>query len=63
MAGVAALLERSRRKGAMCAAPLDLVANPINAVADATVDFIILDPADADAHQATRFDAMWRMIS
>jgi len=63
MAGVAALLERSRGKGAMRAAPLGFVANLLNAVADATVDFIILDPTNADAHQATGFDAMWRMIS
>ena len=63
MAGVAALLERSRKNGAMSAAPLGLVANMLTAVAEATVDFIIFDPANADAHQATRFDAMWRMIS
>jgi AcrR family transcriptional regulator len=63
MAGVAALLERSREKGVLRAAPLGLVANLINAVAEATVDFIILDPSNTDEHRTTGFDAMWRMIS
>lgn len=63
MAGVAALLERSREKGVLRTAPLGLVANLINAAAEATVDFIILDPTNADAHRTTGFDAMWRMIS
>jgi AcrR family transcriptional regulator len=63
MAGVAALLERSREKGVLRTAPPGLVANLINAVAEATVDFIILDPANAEAHRTTGFDAMWRMIS
>ena len=63
MSGVAALLERSREKGVLRTAPLGLVANLLNAVADATVDFIIRDPANADTHRTTGFDAMWRMIS
>lgn len=63
MAGVAGLLERSRGNGPMHAAPLGLVASLMNAVAEATVDFIIHDPANADAHRQTGFDAMWRMIA
>ena len=63
MAGVAGLLQRSREHGVLRTAPLGLVAGLLNAVADATVDFIILDPAHADAHQAAGFDALWRMIS
>lgn len=63
MAGVAALLERSRENGPMRGAPLGLVANLLNAAAEATVDFILVDPANADTHRQTGFDAMWRMIA
>lgn len=63
MAGVAGLLERSRANGPMRAAPIGLVAGLLNAAADATVDFILLDPEQADTHRATGFDAMWRMIA
>ncbi len=63
MAGVAALLERSRENGPMRDAPLRLVANLLNAVSDATANFMILDPNNADAHRTTGYDALWRMIA
>jgi AcrR family transcriptional regulator len=63
MAGVSEILERSRENGPMRAAPLGLVAGLMNAAADATVHFIIHDPANADSHSRTGFEATWRMIA
>ncbi|MDF0487561.1 TetR/AcrR family transcriptional regulator [Sphingomonas sp. H39-1-10] len=59
---ITALVERARENGPMHAAPFGLFAALMHAVADATVDFINQDPANADAHRQTGFDALWRMI-
>jgi AcrR family transcriptional regulator len=63
MANIVELLEQSRENGPMRAEPLGLVAGLIMAAADATVDFIIHDPANADSHRRAGFEAMWRMIN
>jgi AcrR family transcriptional regulator len=63
MAGIAKVLERSREKGPMRNAPLGLVAALMNALADATIDFMIRDPANADKHGMAAFEALWRIIS
>ena len=63
MTGVAELLERSRENGPMRDAPLAFVVALANALAEATIDFIINDPDNADAHGRTGFDAFWRMIA
>jgi len=63
MAGIAELLERSREHGPMRDAPLAFVVALANALAEATIDFIIDDPDNADAHARTGFDAFWRMIA
>ena len=63
MAGVAQLLERGREKGSMRNVPLAFVAAILNAMADATMDFMIQDPAHADKHSKTGFEALWRMIA
>jgi AcrR family transcriptional regulator len=63
MAGVAELLERSREHGPMRDAPLGFVVALMNAMADATIDFMIQDPANADRHGAAAFDALWRMVA
>jgi hypothetical protein len=44
-------------------APLGLLFGLLNAVADATVDFIIRDPANADTHSRMGFEAIWRIIA
>ena len=62
MAGVANLVERSREHGPMRDAPLGFVVGLMSALADATVDFMIRDPANADQHSRATFDALWRMI-
>jgi len=63
MAGVARLLERSRENGPMRDATLGFVVALMNAMADATIDFMIQDPANADKHGAAAFEALWRMIA
>jgi len=63
MAGIAKLLERSRENGPMRHAPLGFVAALMSALADATMDFMIRDPANADNHRVAAFDALWRMVA
>jgi AcrR family transcriptional regulator len=63
MAGVAKLLERSRENGPMRDLPLAFVVALMNATADATIDFMIREPANAVKHCAAGFDAVWRMIA
>ena len=48
MAGVAALLQRSRENGPLRNAPLAFVSALMSAMADTTMDFMIADPANAD---------------
>jgi AcrR family transcriptional regulator len=63
MAGIAKLLERSRENGPMRNAPLGFVVALMSAMADATIDFIVSDPANANKHSKAAFDALWRMIA
>lgn len=63
LTGIAALLERSRENGPMRDAPLSFVVALADALAQATIDFIIRDPDNADAHGRAGFDALWRMIA
>ena len=63
MAGAAKLLDRSRENGALRDAPLRFVVALTSAMADTTIDFMISDPANADPHCVTAFDAMWRMLA
>ncbi len=62
MSGIARLLERSREHGPMRDAPLGLVVGLMSALADATIDFMIRDPANADQHSRAVFDALWRIV-
>jgi AcrR family transcriptional regulator len=63
MASVAKLLERSRENGPMRDAPLGFVLALTSALAEATIDFTIRDPGNADKHRQAAFDALWRMIT
>jgi AcrR family transcriptional regulator len=63
MAGVVDLLERSRANGPMRDAPLGFVVALMSAMAEATIDFMLHDPAGADDHSLAGFDAMWRMLA
>ncbi len=62
MAGVGELLERSRANGPMRDAPMGFVVAVMTALAEATVDFMARDPANADGHRRAGFDALWRSI-
>ena len=63
MSGVASLLERSRETGPMRDAPLGLVVGLMSALADATVDYMIREPTDADRHSRSAFGALWRIVA
>jgi AcrR family transcriptional regulator len=63
MAPVAELLERGRANGPMQKAPMGFVVALMNSVAEATMDFMTQDPANAKKHSKVGFDALWRMLS
>ncbi len=63
MAGAAELLERGKQSGILRDAPLSFVAALMNAVAEATIDFMIGDPDNAEKHRIAGFEAMWRMLA
>ena len=63
LAGLGKLVDRCRSDGPMHDAPLPLVVTVMNGVAEATMDLMMRDPANADAHCATAFQAVWRMIA
>jgi AcrR family transcriptional regulator len=62
MAGMGRILERVRANGPMRDAPAALVFTLSNALAEATIDYLISDPEHADEHTRSGFDALWRMI-
>ena len=63
LAGIAKLVEASCAEGPMRDAPRGLVMAIMSAVADAAVDFMMRDPANADTHCAAAFEAVCRMIA
>jgi AcrR family transcriptional regulator len=62
MAGLAGLLARLHANGPMRDAPLEFVLAIMNAVAEATIDFMAQDPANVDRHCQVGFDAVWRVL-
>ncbi len=62
MAEVAAMLERARALGPMQDAPIGFVVALMNSLAEATMDFMVNDPANADEHCMAGFDALCRML-
>ncbi|KLU63763.1 HTH-type transcriptional repressor Bm3R1 [Desulfosporosinus acididurans] len=63
LSGISKLLERGRENGPMCNTPLEFIVSIVNAMADATIDFMINDPANADKHCTVSFDAIRRMLT
>jgi AcrR family transcriptional regulator len=61
--GIADLLERSRAGGPMRDAPLGFALSLTSAIADATIDAMIREPAEAEARSRVAFDAMWRVLA
>jgi AcrR family transcriptional regulator len=62
-AGIQQLLERSRENGPLRDEPLSFVVALMNALAEATIDFMIHEPVDADNHSIVAFEALWRMVA
>ena len=62
MKGIAELMQQMRASGPMHNAPMPFVASIMNALAEATMDFMIQDPANAKKHCKAGFDALWRAI-
>ena len=63
MAPVANLLERARARGPMQRVSMSFVVALMNAVAEATMDYMTHDPANAKKHSKEGFDALWRMLT
>jgi AcrR family transcriptional regulator len=63
MAKIAELMERCRSKGPMRDAPMGFVAAIMNSMAEATMDFMVQDPANADKHCKAGFEALWRVLA
>jgi AcrR family transcriptional regulator len=61
--GIANLLQRSRADGPMQDVPLGFVLTLTNAIAEATIDAILREPAAADARSRVAFDAVWRVLA
>jgi len=61
--GIRKLQERSREDGSMRDASREFVVVPMSALADATIDFMIHDPVNADNHCVVAFEALWRMVA
>ena len=63
MAPVANLLERARAHGPMQKVSMGFLVALMNAVAEATMDYMTHDPANAKKHSKEGFDALWRMLT
>lgn len=63
MEGIAELLERSRANGSMRTAPMAFVLAIVNSVAEATMEVMARDTANAKKHCRAGFDALWRMVA
>jgi AcrR family transcriptional regulator len=63
MAPVANLLERARAHGPMQKVSMAFLVALMNSVAEATMDFMTHDPANAKRHSKEGFDAFWRMLT
>jgi AcrR family transcriptional regulator len=63
MAHVVELLERARAHGPMQKVPKGFLVALMNSVAEATMDFMTLDSANAKKHSKEGFDALWRMLT
>lgn len=63
MAELAELADQSRANGAMRNAPLGFVLSILSSVAEATMDYMTQDAANAKKHCKEGFDAVWRMMA
>ena len=62
MEGIREILERGHAKGHLREAPMRFVLAIMNSLAEATMDFMVQDPSNADKHCKIGFDALWRVF-
>lgn len=62
MAEIAGMVERARARGPMRDAPMGFVVAIMNSLAEATMDFMVAEPAHADEHGRAGFDALCRIL-
>ncbi|WP_138494401.1 TetR/AcrR family transcriptional regulator [Paenibacillus pinistramenti] len=62
MSGVREFMRRITENGPMREEPLGLRVALLNGVAEATIDYMMQDPANADKHRMVGFEAFWRMV-
>ena len=63
LSAIGEVVQRSYRDGPLRDAPPGFAVALMSALADTTIDFMVGEPAKADAHAATAFDALWRMVA
>lgn len=63
MARIAVLMEQSRANGPMRNAPIAFVGAIMNSLAEATMDFMVRDPKNAEEHCKVGFEALWRALN
>ena len=59
----AELLEQPRAKGPMRNAPIGFVVAIMNSLAEATMDYVVLDPTNSKKHCEVGFDTPWRVMA
>jgi AcrR family transcriptional regulator len=62
MAAIAEMVERARADGPMRDVPMEFVVALMNSLAEATMDFMVSDPAHADEHSRAGFGALCRVL-
>ncbi|MGA9791689.1 MAG: TetR/AcrR family transcriptional regulator [Terriglobales bacterium] len=62
MTKIANLMERCRSNGPMRDAPMGFVSAIMSSLAEATMDYMVQDTANAKKHCKAGFDALWRVI-
>lgn len=60
---IAGLVNRSRADGPMREVPLSFVLTLTTSIAEATIDTLLREPAQAEAYSSAGFDAVWRVIA
>jgi len=63
MTKIAELMQQCRSNGPMRDAPMGFVSAIMSSLAEATMDYMVQDPANAKKHCKAGFDALWRVIS
>lgn len=63
MMGIAQMMQEMRTNGPMHNVPMPFVGAIVNALAEATMDFMIQDPLNAKKHCRAGFDTLWRAVA